>query len=70
MCFGRLTGAATGLEVAREGALEWVEGQMDKQTDRQAPASEMNSRKRSLSGCQAIRLFRKKITLTNINIWN
>lgn len=34
MCFGRLIGAATGLEVARRGAHEWVEGQMDKQTDR------------------------------------
>lgn len=34
MSFGRLIGAATGLEVARGGALEWVEGQMDKQTDR------------------------------------
>lgn len=34
MCFDRLIGAATGLEVARRGAHEWVEGQMDKQTDR------------------------------------
>lgn len=41
MCFGRLTGAATGLEMARGGAREWVEGQ----TDRQAPAREMSSKK-------------------------
>lgn len=34
MCFGRLIGAGTGLEVVRPGAREWVEGQMDKQTDR------------------------------------
>lgn len=40
MCFGRLTGAATGLEVSRGGAREWVEGQ----TDRQAPASETSSK--------------------------
>lgn len=42
MCFGRLTGAATGLEMARGGAREWVEGQ----TDRQAPAREMSSKKK------------------------
>lgn len=34
MCFGRLIGAAMGLEAARRGAREWVEGQMDRQTDR------------------------------------
>lgn len=32
MCFGRLIGAATGLEVAWGGAREWVEGEMDKKT--------------------------------------
>lgn len=71
MCFGRLTGAATGLEMARGGAREWVEGQ----TDRQAPAREMSSKKKnktkkrtSLSGCQVIFSFREKITLIDVNV--
>ncbi|KAG7236402.1 hypothetical protein INR49_000980 [Caranx melampygus] len=41
----RLTGAATGLEVARGGAHERVEDQMDKQSGRRQ--QEMNSKKKS-----------------------
>ena len=37
MCFGRLIGAVTGLEVARGGAREWVEGQMDRHPENILP---------------------------------
>ena len=58
MCFGRLIGAATGLEVARAGARKWVEGQKDRQTGTSTKAF----------WCHVIFSFREKITLININI--
>lgn len=72
MCFGRLIGAETGLEVVRPGARESVEGQMDKQTDRclQArwTAKKKKNQKTFFQGAKLFFSAQEKITLININI--